>query len=46
MHIVDTAPVDRWNIDVMELDGRDKFLRVVEEVLRMFKAINCEEEVN
>jgi len=33
--VVDTAPIGRWNTNIMEEEGRGKFLAVVEEIKQM-----------
>ena len=37
--MMDTAPVERWSTNIMEPEGFDKFMRVVEEVKRMTFAL-------
>jgi hypothetical protein len=37
--VMDTAPVERWNTNIMEPEGYDTFVRIVEEVKRMTFAL-------
>lgn len=37
--VVDTAPIGRWNTNIMEEEGRAKFLAVVEEIKQMVAII-------
>ncbi|KAF8522059.1 hypothetical protein JB92DRAFT_3110860 [Gautieria morchelliformis] len=35
--VIDTAPIERWGTNIMQDEGRDKFLAVVEEIKQMVK---------
>ncbi|KAH8983293.1 hypothetical protein EDB92DRAFT_2106353 [Lactarius akahatsu] len=35
--IVDTAPIERWNTNIMQEEGRARFLAVVEEIKQMVR---------
>jgi hypothetical protein len=37
--VVDTAPIERWNTNIMEEEGHAKSLAVVEEIKRMVAAL-------
>jgi len=34
----DTAPIDRWNVDIMTLEGEEKLCRIVQQI----KEISCQ----
>ncbi|THU87957.1 hypothetical protein K435DRAFT_730322 [Dendrothele bispora CBS 962.96] len=38
-YVVDTAPTERWDSDIMEEEGRDRFLEVVREIQNMVDAL-------
>jgi hypothetical protein len=35
--VVDTAPVERWDTNIMQEEGRTKFLAMVEEIKQMVR---------
>jgi len=37
--VMDTAPIERWDTNIMEPEGYDKFMRIVEEVKLMTFAL-------